>query len=274
MEDERFAQVMGQSISGKSYEGTTYGGLMQNFVGATREGGVYYDTKVAVGKLKLYPSVSITTGEGQNFFTSQSNLGFKYGGRVDILPLGDFIKNNAFIAHDIYYEKKPRLAIGFAASYNVKASSSVGSDNSTITGIYNKSGVQDFANYRKLVADLIFKHKGFSFITEYVNRTISGKDLYTNAGATNKLTLQTASTLYGLGSAVNIQTAYVFRSMWVVDGRYTKVTPEFSIAGSVIHTQSWYTFGINKYMKYNALKLGLNINYIEDEQFASNSKNG
>ena len=77
-----------------------------------------------------------------------------------MLPFGDFIKNNAFIAHDIYREHKPKLAVGFAASYNVKASSAIGTDNAQITGIYNKSGVADYANYTKVVADFIFKQNG------------------------------------------------------------------------------------------------------------------
>jgi hypothetical protein len=264
MEDERYAQVMGQSLAGKSNDGTVYGGLMQNFVGSTREGGLFFDTKFNAGSLKLYPSVSITTGEGQNFFSSQPNLGFKYGGRLDVLPLGDFIKNNAFIAHDIYYEKKPKLAVGFAASYNVKASSPIGSDNAIITGVYNKSGVQDYANYRKIVADLIFKHRGFAFVGEYINGSVYGKDLFTNAGATSQLTPQTASNIYNLGNAVNIQASYVFKSKWVVDGRYTKITPEFNTATSIVHNQDWYTFGINKYLKYNAVKMGLNGTYLLD----------
>jgi len=265
MEDERYAQVMGQSLAGKSNDGTVYGGLMQNFVGATREGGLFFDTKFSLGQVKLYPSVSITTGEGQNFFASQPNLGFKYGGRLDVLPLGDFIKNNAFIAHDIYYEKKPRLAVGFAASYNARASSPIGSDNALVTGIYNQGGTQDYANYRKVVTDLIFKYQGFSFIGEYIRGTIYGKNLYTDAAATNKLTPQTASTMYNLGNAFNLQSSYVFKSMWAIDGRYTKVTPEFAVTGSLVHNQNWYTLGINRYLKYNAVRIGLNTTYIEDK---------
>jgi len=129
MADERFAQVMGQTIAGKSNDGIVYGGLMQNFVGATREGGVFFETNFNLKKMRIYPSVSITTGEGQNFFTPQTNTGFKYGGRLDIMPLGDFIRNNAFIAHDIYREPKAKLALGVAASLNVKASSPIGSEN-------------------------------------------------------------------------------------------------------------------------------------------------
>lgn len=263
MEDERYAQNMGQSISGKSTDGTVSGGLMQNFVGATREGGVFFETNFTIQKWRIYPSVSITTGEGQNFFSSQPNLGFKYGGRIDVMPFGDFIKNNAFIAHDLYYESSPKLAIGFAGSNNEKASSPNGSENGIITGIY-KDGVQDYANYRKLIADFIFKYQGFSFIGEYINATVAGTDLFLNAGGTTKLTPETASSMYNIGNGMNLQSSYVFKNKWVVDGRYSRIIPEFNIATSLVHNQNWYTVGINKYFKGNAVKIGLNTSFIDD----------
>ena len=264
MADEKYAQTMAQSIAGKSNDGIVYGGLMQNFVGSTREGGLFFETNFSVNKCKVYPSVSITTGKGQNFFATQSGPGFKYGGRIDVLPMGDFIKNGAFIAHDIYREPKPKLAIGVAASYNVKANSPIGSDNGTIVSLYNDSKVQDWANYRKLVADVIFKYYGFSFVSEYVSASISGKNLFTNASATSKLTVANASSIYNLGSAVNCQTSYSLKNGWTFDGRFTHITPETYLPTSLVHNQTWYTLGVNKYLSGNAVKLGLNANYIED----------
>jgi hypothetical protein len=264
LEDERYAQVMAQSIAGRSNDGITYGGLMQNFVGTTREGGVFFETKLNINKFKIYPSVSVTTGEGQNFFDNQPNLGFKYGGRLDIMPFGDFIKNNAFIAHDLYGETQPKLAIGGAASYNSRASSPIGSANGIITTVYNKNGTKDYANYHKIAADFIFKYKGFSVVGEFMNGSLTGKELYTNATATNKLTPQAAGTLYNLGKAYNAQTSYIFKNKLAIDLRYSNVKPEFDEAGSLVHQQNWYTAGINKYFKYNAIRVGINATYIED----------
>ncbi len=265
MADERYAQVMGQTIAGKSIDGTAVGGLMQNFVGATREGGVYLETNFNLNKWRIYPSVSITTGEGQNFFATQPNVGFKYGGRVDILPLGDFIKNNAFIAHDLYRESKPKLAIGFAASYNSKVSSPIGSDNGVITGIYNKWGIADFANYRKIVADFIYKHNGFALVGEYINGTVVGSELYTNTAGTNKLTTVLAGNFYNIGTAFNVQSSYITKNGWAIDVRYASVTPEFKNETSLVKQQSWYTVGINKYIKNNAVKIGINSTYRDDK---------
>lgn len=264
MADERYWQVMGQTQAGKSNDGSAFGGLMQNFVGSTREGGVYVETNFKVNKCRIYPSLSVTTGEGQNFFGIQNNVGFKYGGRLDIMPLGDFIKNNAYIAQDIYREKKPKLALGVAGSYNLRVSSPIGSDNGQITGIYNKGGIADFADYRKLVADMIFKYNGFAFVAEYVNATVAGKELYINAAATKKLTNDVASAYYNIGSSVNIQSSYITKSGWGVDGRYTTVTPEFNSITSLVQQQKWYTLGFNKFIKNNAVKVGLNATLIEE----------
>lgn len=273
MADERFAHNVGQTLAGKSNDGVVYGGLMQNFVGSTREGGLFLETNFGMGNgWKFYPSVSITTGEGQNFFGTQANTGFKYGGRLDVLPMGDFIKNNAFIAEDIYHEPKPKLAIGVAASYNVKVSSPIGSDNATISGIYNKSGTADFANYSKIVADIIFKSNGFAIVGEYINGTVRGKELYTNAAATSQFTTETASKYYNLGSAFNVQASYVMKTGWSVGARYTNVKPEFTSTTSLVHTQDWATLSLNKYMKDNAVKVGFNATYLSDKSFTTSFK--
>mgnify|MGYP000241604545 CR=1 FL=1 len=61
-----------------------------------------------------------------------------------------------------------------------------------------------------------------------------------------------------------VQNSYVFNNGWAVDGRYASVMPEFDVVNSNIRTQQWYTFGVNKFMKNNAAKIGLNINYMEN----------
>lgn len=272
MADERFAHNLGQTLAGKSNDGIVYGGLMQNFVGATREGGLFLETNIPLGSWKLYPSVSVTTGEGQNFFDMQNNTGFKYGGRLDILPLGDFIKNNAFIAEDIYREPTPKLAVGIAGSYNIKAGSPMGSESTTINSIYNKKGEADFADYGKLVADIMFKLNGFSLIGEYTNSIVRGKELYLNQSASNRLTPEMAATYYHTGSAINVLTAYVTRSGWSAGGRYTHIEPEFNTAESLVKKQNWHTLTVNKYLKNNALRAGINVSYLTSEQNGIKSK--
>jgi len=270
MADERYASVMGPSISGKSNDGSIYGGLMQNFVSTTREGGLYFETNFNINKMRLYPSVSITTGEGQGFFDPVANSGFKYGGRIDFMPLGDFIKNNAFISEDIYHEPKPKLAIGVADSYNIKTSNSIGAGNGTVSGIYDKNGEVAYANYNKFVLDFIFKYNGFAFVGEYIDGTVHGKDLFTDISAAVRLTPESASSKYSMGSAINLQSSYVTHDGWAIEGRYSYIKPEFDVATSIIQTQHWYTAGFNKYMMNNAIKFGINATYIDQNGSGQN----
>jgi len=180
-----------------------------------------------------------------------------------VMPLGDFIKNNAFISQDIYREPRPKLGIGVAGSYNVKASDPTGTGTGNVVGIYDENGTTAYANYRKLVADVIFKYKGFAFVGEYTDASISGSDLYSNAAATTKLTPEAASNKYALGSAFNVQVSYVTQNGWSLEGRYTYVTPEFNVQGSIVQTQHWYTGMVNKYLKNYMFKIGINSTYIE-----------
>lgn len=122
------------------------------------------------------------------------------------------------------------------------------------------------------MADFAFKTSGFALIGEYVVSTVTGKDLFTNVAATNQLTAEVASSYYNIGSAFNIQSSYVFKSGWAVDGRYAIVKPEFNIAGSKITDQKWASFGVNKFIKNNALRIGINTNYIENSSPTFSSK--
>lgn len=273
LEDERFAQNISQTIAGQSNDGVAYGGLMQNFVGATREGGLFIETNFNIGTMRIYPSVSITTGDGPIAFGEQSNSGMKYGGRLDLMPLGDFIKNNAFISHDLYYEPTLKIAFGVAGSYNVKASEARGSGNNLISGIFDKDSKATYADYRKIVTDFIVKYKGFSFIGEYTNASVNGKDLYSNSSASTLLNAETSATKYNMGYGVNLQSSYVTRNGLAFDTRVTFIEPEVDTATSLIQKENWYTVGINKYLKNNALKIGINSTYVDRKVEPTNTSN-
>ncbi|MGL5112666.1 MAG: hypothetical protein ACRC6O_08520 [Flavobacterium sp.] len=263
LEDERFAQNISQTIAGQSNDGVAYGGLMQNFVGATREGGLFVETNFTIGTMRIYPSISVTTGDGQIAFGEKADAGLKYGGRIDIMPLGDFIKNNAFISHDLYYEPTLKVAFGVAGSYNVKASEARGSGNDLISGIFDKDGKASYADYRKIVTDFIVKYKGFSFIGEYTNASVNAKDLYSNSSATSLLTAETTAAKYNMGYGINLQSSYVTKSGWAFDTRFSFIEPEVASTTSLIQKENWYTVGVNKYLKNNALKIGINTSYID-----------
>ena len=265
LEDERFSQNIAQTIAGRSNDGIAYGGLMHNLVGTTREGGLFIETNFSIAEIRVYPSLSVTTGVGQGFFDEQTNSGFKYGGRLDVMPLGDFIKNNAFTSHDLYYEPTLKMAFGIAGSYNLKASEATGTGFNAITGIYDAAGKVDYADYIKIVSDFIIKYKGFSFIGEYTNASVDGKNLYLDKSAGTLLDAETAATKYNMGYGVNLQSSYMTKSGWAFDTRFSFIDPEVEIEKSLVQKENWYTVGINKYFKNNALKIGLNTSLVDRE---------
>jgi hypothetical protein len=262
--DEKYASFVGPTINGVSNDGSIYGGLMQNFVVSTREGGLFYETNFSLQQTRIYGAASVTTGQGQSINSTQSNLGLKYGARIDIMPMGDFIRNNAFISQDIYFEPIPRLGIGVAGSYTVKATTPVGGSSDNASGIYNQDGESANADYRKLVADLVFKYNGFAFVAEYTDASVYGKNLYSDAASTKQLTPEELSAKYSIGDAFNIQSSYVWKNGWALEGRYSLVTPEFDQSGSIVKKQKWYSGSINKYLMNYALKIGLNTTYMEE----------
>ena len=44
--------------------------------------------------------------------------GLKYGGRLDVLPLGEFKSGNDGVGADFVREESPKLLVGGAMSYN------------------------------------------------------------------------------------------------------------------------------------------------------------
>ncbi len=264
LQDEKFASFAGPTINGVSNDGSIYGGLMQNFVVTTREGGLFYESNFSIQQARIYGSASLTSGQGQSINSTQTNLGIKYGGRIDIMPMGDFIKNNAFISQDLYFEPKPRLGIGVAGSYTTRATTPIGASSENATGVFDQDGEATNADYRKLVADLIFKYRGLSLVTEYTDASVYGKNLYSDAASSKALTPEELSAKYGIGEAFNVQTSYVWKNGWAIEGRYSSVNPEFNVSGSIVKKQKWYTAGINKYLMNYAIKTGINTTYIEE----------
>lgn len=263
MADEKWASVMAPTINGASNDGSIYGGLIQNFIVTTREGGLFYQGNFSVQQARIHVGASVTTGQGQSINSTQTNLGLKYGGRIDINPMGDFKKNNAYISQDIYFEQNPKLGIGVAGSYNVKSTTPVGASEENASGIYNENGDPTNANYRKFIADLMFKYNGFAFVAEYLNATIYGKNLYSDAASTKELTPDALSAKYNIGDALNFQTSYVWKNGWALEGRFTIVSPEYNVTESLVQKQTWYTGSFNKYLMNYALKMGINTTYID-----------
>ena len=246
--------------------------VSQYFSGTGRELGLFFESRLYVGKVSVKPSIAITTGDGRNSFGSSSidvdMGGLKYGGRVDVLPLGEFKPGNDGVGADFAREESPKLLIGGAMSYNDGASNKVGVGHRDFI-LYDKEGDSKFPALRKIAADLLFKWQGFSFMAEYVNATANDlKGIYTKSTGDLPLQPEEIANYLSLGNGYNVQVGYLLKSCWGFDARFSKVKPEFKeTAKSVLLETNEYGISVAKYFVDNRLMCQGAFSYLKNPNF-------
>lgn len=236
--------------------------LDRTFSRTGRELGVFVESRLPMGALGLDLGAAVTSGDGRNSFGSSSTDsdmgGLKYGARATLYPFGFFASGNECVFNDFTREKTPKLAIGAAYSYNVGASNAVGEGHGDFV-MYNREGLADYPDYRKLSADLLLKWNGFSLLAEYVNATGNKLDgLYVKPDEGAKLMPRQIADYLALGNGLNIQAGYLFRNLWALDVAYSKVKPEWEeVETNVLRKADNITFGASKYFYNNTFKVQL-----------------
>ncbi|MAN28262.1 MULTISPECIES: porin family protein [Mesonia] len=253
------------------FQFTTRSLLSTELSNTGREFGVFVDGEFLLGSVGLHPQIAVTSGDGRNSFGADSRDtdrgGLKYGGRLDVYPLGYFKKGNAKLTADLLHEEHLKMVIGGAASYNDGTSNAVGEGHNDFV-IYEENGKPQLPDYRKLYADVLLKYQGFSFLAEYANASATGlEETFVNEAGTVALQPQQISSYLALGDAYNLQAGYVTLSGLAFDLRYTSISPEFEdYAGSVLTDKKAYTFGFTKYFKGNDLKVQTAFSSIEQNE--------
>ncbi len=250
------------------------GMLSNSFSGNGREFGLFLEGKLG-SKFVIHPQLAITSGDGPNSFGLNSTDidlgGFKYGGRLDVYPLGEFSEGNRGYAADLKHESKPKILIGGAASFNKGASSAKGEGHGDFR-FYDKNKISNLPDYRKISADILVKFKGFSLLAEFINSSASGlSGTYTDSvlNAPNLKPGQISQYLV-LGNAFNVQAGYVTKSGFALDLRYEKQDPEFTNEPlSVLSKAEVATIGLSKYFPDNRLKIQATVSQIK---FVNNVK--
>lgn len=245
----------------------------RTFSGTGRELGLFVESRLPLGKMGLDLGVAVTSGDGRNSFGSSSTDsdkgGLKYGGRATFYPLGFFTGGGELVFNDFIREKSPKIAIGGAYSYNVGASNAIGEGHGDFI-LYDKDGLADYPDYRKLSADLLMKWNGFSLLAEYTNATGNKLDgLYVLPDEGAKLQPRQIAEYLALGNGLNIQTGYLFRDLWALDLGYSKVMPEWKDkTPSVLHEGQSLTLGVSKFFYNNTFKIQLLGSYNQYKQVA------
>ncbi len=247
--------------------------LSRRFSRLGREFGLFIDGKWNLGQIVLKPSISITSGDGINSFGNGTTDrfdygGVKFGGRLDILPFGNFTSDNNFLGADLIREKKPKLALGIAASSNQGASDKVGEGHGNImfySQNINGSFRDAYPNYQKIYADLLFKYKGFNLGLEFVNSYATEVfGLFTDPDPNNQTPIYRGDIAESLvlGMGFNAQLGYTLPNFWSFDLRYTRLIPEFDTnLQSLLVEEKSYIFGISKFFKGQAFKIQLQGEY-------------
>lgn len=241
------------------------------FTNSGREFGVFFESEWRIKNFILRPKVAITSGGGLNSFGANSTDvdkgGLKYGGRLDLLPLGNFKPGNDGYIADLMHEESVKILAGAAFSYNDGASDKFGDGNSNFV-LYGSDQLEKYPDYTKIYGDFLVKYKGFSFLGEYINASAQSLNgLFTNQNATTPLFPTEISTFLALGNGINIQTGYVTKSGYAIDMKFEKLSSEFTNNNAILANQDAVTLGFTKYLKGNNLKIQTSITQTNREQF-------
>ena len=177
-----------------------------------REFGLFVDGEVSFGAFTVRPSVSATSGDGRNSFGVDSRDvdrgGLKWGGRLDLLPLGDFEEGNRAMVTDVAHESTPKLLLGGAFSLNDGASGPNGEGHAEFS-LYDETGAFQQPDYTKIHGDLVVKWQGVSVLAEFVSASAAGlQGTFTDPVGGNPLFASQISEFLVLGTAINAQAGY------------------------------------------------------------------
>jgi len=241
------------------------------FCNTGREFGMFFEGQLGKNTFIIRPKLAITSGDGINSFGANSTDvdkgGLKYGGRLDVLPLGNFKPGNDGYIADLLHEDKVKILIGTACSLNVGTSNKMGEGHGDFT-LYDSTKKEKLPDYRKYYGDMLIKYKGFSLLTEYIKTSAAALEgTFVNATATLPLYPTDISNYLVLGNGVNIQTGYVTNSGYSLDFKFEKLNKEFNNNnGSLLANQDAYTIGLAKYIKSNNLKIQISATSLNQEQ--------
>lgn len=233
--------------------------LSTSFSRTGREFGLFVESYWGSESFMIKPQLSFTSGDGINSFGADSRDvdlgGLKLGGRLDILPFGDFKGTGNFCLADLEHEESPKLRLGVAGSYNNGASDAVGEGHGLFL-LYNSDGDQDLPDYRQIYGDLHLKYKGISILAEYVDASAGSLDgLYKDVTTAELLYATEISQFLNLGSAFNFQVGYVTKSGFALDARFSRQNAEFEENNlSLIQNSNALGVYATRYAKGNALK--------------------
>ena len=173
-----------------------------------RDFGFFGEYNGRIGKrFRLSAKGSITLGEGRNWSTS-SDGGLAYTGRLELYPLGRFKSKGDVIEGDFEYDEQVRILLAGAYSYNSRAVRIQGQN-----GALMPEG--EHRNLGSYFFDFILKYRGFAFYTDFMGRTCDTPLFDGNEGI-----------FVYTGKGLNLQTSYLIKQKWEIALRNSTMFPD------------------------------------------------
>ncbi len=200
---------------------------------------LYYNNEI--GGLPYILRGAVTNGDGRN--VAKSDYGLMYSTRVEIQPLGKFTKGGDYFEGDLARETTPKLAIAGHYAYN---------NNTTRTGGTLGPLLYGHATYQNIGADVLLKYKGWALSGEFMKR-LSDNPITVSSDLTKQKYIYTG---YGLTSDLS----YLWKSNWMLGGRYSNTTPEGQIKAYESQNNQ-YSMVLGKFIRGHRLKFQTEVTY-------------
>ncbi len=198
-------------------------------------------------KFVIREKIAISQGEGRNI-TEGNQGGLQYTGRVEFLPLGEFISKGDYSSSDLKREPTPKLMAAINYDHNNNA---VRSRSNLGNFMFLSDGSLYETNINTFFADAIFKYQGFSFQGEYAMRDAEAAVAVEADGTPT-------GDVVNVGNSLNLQAGYLLTSNVEFSGRYSNIRLD-NIAGGTDTDQ--YTLGASKFFVGHKLKLQTDLSY-------------
>jgi len=225
--------------------------LLNSRFNLDRDMGIQLSHDGTVGKqFYIVQKVAISQGEGRN--VAAGNIGgLEYTYRIDALPFGMFGAKGDYSGSDLAREPKPKLSIGLTFDINDKA----GRNRGNLGTFFRSDDIVQKTLYTGF-ADMMFKYRGFSAMSEFAIRGTDGNNPIIQSETGKK-----AGTYY-TGSAFNVQVGCLLKKDKEISLRYTTLRTQNRTVGN---DESQYFVGFSRYIKGHNLKVQTDFGYKQIE---------
>jgi hypothetical protein len=211
-----------------------------------RDRGIFFQNEFYLGKSLFKNYFTVSSGEGR--ITVSPNSGVCYTARTEWLPFGKFKNGGDYFEADLEREQKTKVAIAATYSFNDKAKRVKGQLGEYL---FNNESV----NIGYAEADILFKYRGFSFITELYHKVVS-----------NDLTISSTSgkRIIPNGQAWLLQSGYLFTQKDEIAIRYAGAYNNNAEINVGVFFRE-YMLGYSHYFKGHALKIQCDVGLQESK---------